>query len=329
MTSLGSDDGLSGDGLADDLRARLGKRHPVAAVATVVPGATRIAIRGAEADADFEIGSLSKSVTGLLYADALDRGEVTPDTPLGSLLPLGGGAAAGLTLASLSTHTSGLPRLAPQSEVLRRSIRLQTRGANPYGETLAELIEQTRQVRLAAPRARYSNLGFQLLGHGIAAAAGLSYADLLDQRLAQVLGLPSLYVPAEPGELRPTALPGRSGRGRPREAWTGEAVGPAGGIRSSIGDLARLVAALLDGTAPGTAALDPVRRFAGPAVRIGAGWLIVTVEGREITWHNGGTGGFCSWLGLDRAAGAGVVLVSATAGSVDRHGMAILKGLAA
>ncbi len=324
MTSLGSDDGL-----AEDLRARLGERHPVAAVATVAGGATRIAIRSADADADFEVGSLSKAVTGLLYADAVDRGEVAPDTLLGSLLPLGDGAAAGLTLASLSTHTSGLPRLAPRSDVLRRTIRLQTRGANPYGETLDELVEQVRQVRLAAPRARYSNLGFQLLGHGVAAAAGLSYADLLHQRLADVLGLPSLHVPARPGELRPTALPGRSGRGRPREAWTGEALGPAGGIRSSIGDLGRLVAALLDGTAPGRAALDPVRPFAGPAVRIGAGWLTVMAEGREITWHNGGTGGFCSWLGLDRPAGAGVVLVSATAGSVDRHGMALLKGLAA
>ena len=317
------------DGLADALRGRLGERHPVAAVATVVAGATRIAILGAETDADFEIGSLSKAVTGLLYADAVDRGEVTPDTALGTLLPLGGSAAADVTLAALSTHTSGLPRLAPQSGTLRRTIRLQTRGANPYGETPAELLERTRRVRLAAPRARYSNLGFQLLGHGVAAAAGLSYADLLQRRLADVLGLPSLYVPAAPGELRRTALPGRSGRGRGREAWTGEALGPAGGIRSSIGDLARLVAALLDGTAPGTAALDPVRPFAGPAVRIGAGWLTVTVEGREITWHNGGTGGFCSWLGLDRAAGAGVVLVRATAGSVDRHGMAMLKGLTA
>ena len=316
-------------GLAEHLRVRLGERHRVAAVATVIPGSIRVAIRGAEADADFEIGSLSKAVTGLLYADSVDRGDVTPDTRLGLLLPLADSAAGELTLASLSTHTSGLPRLAPQSEILRRTIRLQTRGANPYGETLAELLEQTRRVRPGAPRARYSKLGFQLLGHGVAAAAGLTYPQLLEERLAAVLGLPSVYVPAGPVELRPTALVGRSSRGRSREAWTGEALGPAGGIRSSIGDLVRLVAALLDGTAPGTAALDPVRPFAGPAVRIGAGWFTVEVQGREITWHNGGTGGFCSWLGLDRAAGTGVALVTATAASVDRHGMAMLKGLAA
>ena len=40
--------------------------------------------------------------------------------------------------------------------------------------------------------------------------------------------------------------------------------------------------------------------------------------------HNGGTGGFRSWLGLDRATGTGLVLLSATAASVDRQGFALL-----
>ncbi|AXB42155.1 hypothetical protein [Amycolatopsis albispora] len=40
---------------------------------------------GAGLDADFEIGSVSKGITGLLYADSLERGEVTPSTTLGEL----------------------------------------------------------------------------------------------------------------------------------------------------------------------------------------------------------------------------------------------------
>ncbi|MDQ1057290.1 CubicO group peptidase (beta-lactamase class C family) [Arthrobacter globiformis] len=35
---------------------------------------------GASLAADFEIGSVSKGITGLLYADALSRGELGPDT---------------------------------------------------------------------------------------------------------------------------------------------------------------------------------------------------------------------------------------------------------
>lgn len=172
---------------------------------------------------------------------------------------------------------------------------------------------------------RYSNLGFELLGHALAAAAGTTYAGLVADRIAGPLGLPGLYVPADPRQLRATALPGRSKRGRPREPWTGEAVGPAGGIRASVRDLARLISSLLDGSAPGVAALDPVAPF-GRGMRIGAAWITMNMAGREVTWHNGGSGGFRSWLGLDRAGRTGVAVLSATAVPVDRHGFALLVG---
>jgi CubicO group peptidase (beta-lactamase class C family) len=87
--------------------------------------------------------------------------------------------------------------------------------------------------------------------------------------------------------------------------------------------MARFTAAVLDGSAPGVAALDPIAPF-GAGARIGAGWITIQVNDRPITWHNGGTGGFRSWLGLDRGAGTGVVILSATATPVDRHGFTLL-----
>jgi len=200
-------------------------------------------------------------------------------------------------------------------------------GTNPYGESLEQLITQARGVKLKRPRARYSNFGFELLGHAIARAAGTSYQDLVRQRIAKPLDLRVFYVPATPAQLRPGALMGRSRSGRARQPWTGEALGPAGGIRASIEDMARLTAALLDGSAPGAAALDPVTGFSGRSVRIGAAWITLDYNGHLVTWHNGGTGGFRTWLGLDRAAGTGVVLMSATSVSVDRHGFTLLAQL--
>ena len=38
---------------------------------------------------------------------------------------------------------------------------------------------------------------------------------------------------------------------------------------------------------------------------------------RTVTWHNGGTGGFRSFVGIDRDHGVGVALVSASTRSVD------------
>lgn len=317
--------------LAATLRTRLGARHPRFAAAVVSAGEVRVAVQGVGADADFEIGSISKGFTGLLYADACERGEVTPDTTLGELLPLRGCPAAGISLAALSRHSSGLPRLPPgvpgSASRRARTASFLLYGRNPYGDTLAQLLEQAHAVRLRTPRPRYSNLGFELLGHALAAGAGTSYRELLAARLCAPLALDSVYVPADPRELRPNALPGSSRRGRTRPPWTGEALGPAGGIRAAIGDLAGLAQALLNGSAPGLAALEPVVDFAGPAARIGAAWLTIDVRGRAVTWHNGQSGGFSSWMGLDRAAGAGVVLLSATAATVDRHGFKLLREL--
>lgn len=301
----------------------LGSRHPRFAAATVTATTTTVASRGAELGADFEIASISKGLTGLLYADALARAEFRRDSTLGELLPLAGTPVAGVTLDSLSTHRSGLPGLPRSARPLRRTIALWRHGTNPYGESVEQLLEQARGVRVGAPRPRYSNFGFELLGHAIAGAAGVSFAELVQSRLAGPLGLDGLYLPATAGQLRPCALLGRSRRGKPREPWTGEALAPAGGIRASIQDMTRLAVALLDDSAPGIGALDPVAPFGG-GTRIGAGWVITEVGNRSITWHNGGSGGFRSWLGLDRTAGTGVVILSATPASVDRHGFALL-----
>ncbi len=105
----------------------------------------------------------------------------------------------------------------------------------------------------------------------------------MHERLATPLRLTGLYAPGTPGELRATALPGRSRRGRLRAPWTGEAVAPAGGLRAPVTTLAGLTAALLDGSAPGTPALDPVARFSGRATRIGAGWITLRVRERDVT----------------------------------------------
>jgi CubicO group peptidase (beta-lactamase class C family) len=242
-------------------------------------------------------------------------------------LPLVEVPAAGVTLASISTHSSGLPGLPASAAPLRRTVSLWLNGANPYGESLDQLITQAGEVRLGRRRSRYSNFGFELLGHALARAAGTSYQDLVRQRIAKSLGLDVFYVPATPDELRPEALTGRSRSGRARQPWTGEAVGPAGGIRASIPDMVRLTAALLDGSAPGVAALDPVAEFSGRSVRIGAAWITLDHNGRLVTWHNGGTGGFRAWLGLDRAAGTAIVLMSATSASVDHHGFTLLAQL--
>ena len=313
--------------LAAGLRAALGRRHELAAVATVSRGDTRVASLGAGLAADYEIGSISKAITGLLYAEARVRGEVEASTALGDLLPVADTPVARVTLGALSTHRSGLPSLPRSAAPLRRTLELWRHGTNPYGDDVEVLLEQARGVRVGRPTPRYSNFGFELLGHALAQAAGVDYPNPVRRRLVEPLGLSTLYAPSTVDQLRPSAVDGRSRRGRPRAPWTGAAIAPAGGLRASVTDMARLTQALLDGTAPGISALDPVAPFSGRGVTIGAAWITLTHQHHQITWHNGGTGGFRSWIGLDRQEGTGVVLLSATAISVDAQGFRMLEKL--
>lgn len=263
-----------------DLLARagekLGARHTTYVVARVGPSGVETDARGTDVHGDVELGSVSKGVTGLLWRDSIARGEVEEDATLGDHLEISGPVGR-LTLSSLATHRSGLPRLAGGSDMLRRSWELWRQGRNPYREDLPALLAMLDEVKLRRPgRPSYSNLGFQLLGHAVAAAAGGSYVDLLRTRIAEPLAMLDSYVPTAVDQLRPTAVTPRNRRGTEVEPWANEAIAPAGGVRSSSADLAVLLRAMLDGT-----------------------------------------GGFRSFVGIDRHRGTGIALVSASTRSVD------------
>ncbi|NKY41075.1 serine hydrolase, partial [Cellulomonas septica] len=96
-------------------------------------------------------------------------------------------------------------------------------------------------------------------------------------------------------------------------------------VRSTTADLAVLLTALLDGAAPGAWALDP-RADLDATERVGLFWLTRSTDVGTTTWHNGMTGGFASFVGLDRAARRGVVVLSDVASSVDALGTRLLAG---
>lgn len=295
-----------------------------AVVAAVTREGDGTATVGASDHETFEIGSISKAITGMLYRDAVERGVVSPTATLRELLPLDDhGQVGSVTLHSLAIHRSGLPGLPPGMRPRSRNVRFLLRGENPYGDSLAELLEQTRGVPVGAPRARYSNLGFQLLGHAVAAAEGRTFAQLLHDTMGDGLSAPN-----RGSDLRPPDLTGHGRWGRPAAAWVGEAVAPAGGIRASAATMRDFLRSVIDETAPGLSALEPTEDFA-PEVRIGAAWISVSYRGRPIAWHNGSTGGFSSWIGVDRAAGVGLAVLSARHSSVDRQGFRLLTELAA
>ncbi|MFC4613731.1 serine hydrolase domain-containing protein [Cellulomonas algicola] len=320
--------GMTGDvALAAAVRDALpGVRTHRLAVALVEDGRVTFAGFGADERTEFEVGSVSKAMTGLLLADAVDRGEVTLDDRLGDHLDLGGGDVAGVRLGDAAAHAGRLPRLPVDPGLLVRGTWASVAGRNPYdGVDVAALLTAAARTPLATTATpQYSNLGAALVGQALAARAGTTYAQLLADRLTGPLGMTATTAPAaaHADDLMQT---GTSRRGRPQEPWTMDGFAPAGGVRSTTADLAVLLTALLDGAAPGTWALDP-RAELDATERVGLFWLTRSTEVGTTTWHNGMTGGFASFVGLDRAARRGVVVLSDVASSVDAVGTRLLAG---
>lgn len=275
----------------------------------------------------YELGSVTKTWTGMLLADAVKRGEMTLDAPISTYLPeLAGTPAGTVTPQQLATHTSGLPRL-PQASVGGNLLGA-LRGSDPYGASSEQdVLAATRDATLTDPGTfAYSNLGMALLGHAEARAAGApSWADLAQTRLFGPLGMTSTQiVDADDPEQSGMALPHRE-NGRRVSAWAQRGGYDAAGTatRTTAADMARFAQAVLDGRAPGMDALEP-RADAGKGRTIGLSWFTVPGEGGTYLWHNGGTGGSKSVLVVDREAKTAAVVLGNSATDVDDVGPVLI-----
>ena len=304
-------DATAGDASLGQLgREVVGEDRPAIAIACVTLTGRRTAVMGAAATDRFDIGSISKGLTGLLLADMIDRGEVRADTRLAALLPVAG-PLGDVTLSQLATHTSGLPTQLPTPEQVGRNYWAGLTAGKPYGGSWSQRLAALGDVPLDAAPGTYSNLGFELLGAALASAVDRPFRDLLRERILTPVGLSAATVPYDDGELTDVDLLGQTAGGRTADAWLGEALAPAGGVRADIGDMAELTQRLLTVRAPGMDALEP--KVAVDDTPTGWAWITLPspVNDREVTWHNGGTGGFTAFLGIDRERRTGVVILSA------------------
>ncbi|GAA2177372.1 hypothetical protein GCM10009847_02990 [Leucobacter tardus] len=305
---------LAGDGAHHELTA-----------AVVTPEGTRFAGLGADANTEVEIGSITKTMTSLLLAQAEADGAVRVDDPASEFVDLG---AQTFTLEDLASHRSGLPRLEPGVRSFLASYWAQLRAGDPYTNDVDEVVAAARNADVGdVGTVAYSNLGVSALGQAVAAARGESYRDLVERDVFAALGMAHTYLPETPDGLAPDAPHGYTASGRQAAPWTLHAEAPAGGVRSTAADIAVYAEALLtDNTALGVSAstvLDP-RFDAGDGESIGLAWFTSEFDGREVTWHNGGTGGYSSMLAIDREAGTAVFLAGDTAASVDEIALALL-----
>lgn len=287
-----------------------------------------------DADTVFEIGSITKTFTGTLLAQAVTSGEIALNGKVRDYAPAqykfrdsSRGSAGDITLLQLATHTSGLPRL-PLSMAFAFAM-LRDPG-NPYKnysiDAMWKFVADEKTDTTKTHPSQYSNLGVGLLGDLLAHKAGLSYAALVKRQILDPLAMTN----TDSGDnLSPNPAPhlaiGHSEKLNVVSYWTFGAMSGAGALRSSTRDMARYINAQKSGTLAGAFAAQSPHARVSDQMDVGLCWMILKRHNDEIVWHNGGTGGFRSFAGFSKKSGLGVVVLSNSANDVDDIGIHLLN----
>lgn len=308
------------------------------AVAVYRDGQMYVRRYGAQAGATgdtvrFEIGSITKVFTVLAAQRLVSEGRFRWTDPIWPLLPPEQRPPTddGTTFEMLATHTSGLPRL-PESWFARLDASPDPYAALSASDVFAVYASGEGRTPWQKATADYSNLGLGLLGHLLERHTGESYDALMQRLLLAPLRMEQTTIVLD-SAVAHQLVPARDEEGAPASPWTFGALAGAGAYRSTIEDMAAFLRAAIERTpVPG---LDwdstwTLRRSAG-GDKVALGWQVDRLSLRlggidELVWHNGGTGGFSSYLGFDPTRRIGVVVLAARSNAdvVDGLGMELL-----
>lgn len=294
-------------------------------IGVIEHGARQIFVYGdAKQNSIFEIGSISKTFTGLILAQMVEQHKVTFEEPVRELLPPGTVNKPELpeiTLLDLATQHSGLPRMPDNFHPANPE--------DPYADygarNLYEFIAKHGVLKPANAGFAYSNLGMGLLGQALSNRAGTSYPNLLKTEVTAPLGMSDTVVDLS-REQEARFETGHTAEHRPAHPWKLDALAGAGAIRSTASDMLTYLEAELNPPAakhsggPAGATIgnalqlsQELRADVAPGMKIALAWLYEEATGNY--WHNGGTGGFSSYAFFNpKQDYAAVVLFNTTIG---------------
>jgi CubicO group peptidase (beta-lactamase class C family) len=199
------------------------------------------------------------------------------------------------------------------------------RGYSP--ELMYAFLSNYQLPRDIGSKFEYSNYGMGLLGQLLAQKSGTTYESLVRQRICERLGMSDTLITLTAATQKRLA-PGHRGDSQVSN-WDLAALAGAGALRSTTNDMLTFLAANMGlQKTPLCAAMDlaqtPRRPTDADGMQVGLAWLILTGAKRPICWHNGGTGGYRSFIGFDKAAKLGIVVLSNSSQDVDDIGFHFL-----
>jgi len=275
----------------------------------------------------FEIGSITKTFTATALASMVKEGKVKLNDPVQKYLP----ATVSLpiknnkpiTLLSLANHSSGLPRLPTNM--------LMTDQLDPYADYTTELMYEflnNHQLQYeVGSHQEYSNLGYGLLGHVLTLIDQKTYQGVINERVLKPLGMSNTFVDI-PQSKQNDLSNGHNAQLEKTKHWHLETLAGAGALKSTIEDMAIYLKANLNKqklpnefelTQALTAKNDT------PQTKISLAWLHNSSDNKDFLMHDGGTGGFRSFIGFDKKNKKGIVILANTVFDMNEVGFHYLN----
>lgn len=282
-------------------------------------------------DSFLKLGSISKTFTGAILAQAELEGRINMNVPaqlympLGIVLPTYNGNQ--ITLSNLVTHTSGLP-----THVDISGMSLPEAISVVHDPSWPQYVNTVNTAKLSsAPGTEYdySNLGGALVGQALTNSFGQDYETLLSTKLLQPLGMSSTTSRPISDENSRTIL-GWMSAGEPAlpafKNPNGGVMDSAGSITSTGRDMAKFIQMNLGQGASGfglvpilthTPLVNIGRDMSASPVsaqtpasdslmQVGIFWDVVSGEKYTTVGHGGDVFGFSSIILMNPSGGTGV-----------------------
>lgn len=276
-------------------------------------------------DTVFQLGSVSKPIAATLASILEQKGQLNLDNPVTAYLPnfsvKGLNSSDTIKVKNILSHTTGVPR----------------NGFNNLIETFApytkivHALQTTKVTSRVGKKYDYHNAMYGLIGDITQNATHKSFQEALNSNLLKPLNMShtsaTLEALIENQNRASPHIRKRSGLSPATPYSSGYyAVAPAGGINSSISDMATFLKAQMGGY-PQIVSPQALARIQSPYVQTkpkirssskeahpknssyGLGWRILDFADKKLVYHGGWVKGFTNFIGFMPEQQLGIVVL--------------------
>lgn len=246
-------------------------------------------------DTVFETGSIGKTFTALAVLKLVEQGKLDLASTVKTHFPQAPEAWAAITLQQLLTHTSGLPEY-----VLFDGLRLDQSFER---DQWWSIMKDKPLDFVPGTQFQYSNTNFYLLGHVVEHVSKTPFREFVMNEVVKPCGLSEATRYRTDGAIVPKVADGyfNFGNTLTRASLGTDSSGfGAGGMVSTVDDLARFLEAVTDGKVVKTDTLKlmqaPNRTANGRKTMYGQGWFTRQVAGQLMVSHAGNCVGYSAGM---------------------------------